>query len=200
MTFLVKDFSPALQRWVSWICQAVPTAYDDYPYNNSTFPSISQLSKKLVVVKDLSLQTGNAGIPEASVWDIVNNDLVPYMRVDGHTGSWCVEIRRQEIYNAIGVSTDGIDIETAYNSYLSYKLDEMGSITSEVTFDGEVQGFIDDSGQVVFKTPAEYSIDEVQISLPSTAILPNSFVDIVPSATGMPDIYWKYQNNDIILK
>lgn len=200
MTFLVKDFAPTLQRWVSWACQSVSTAYDDYPYSNSTYPSIAQLSKKLIVLKDLSAQGSESVIPTASMWNIVNSDLVPSMIVDGHTGSWSVEIRRQEIYNAIGVSTDGVNTQIAYDSYLSYKLDEAGAITSEVTFDGEVQGFINDLGQVVFKTPAEYSIDDVPISLPSTAILPNAFVDIVPSATGMPDIYWKYQNNDVILK
>ncbi len=200
MSFLVKDFSPARQRWVSWIASSIPSAYDDYPYTDSMFPSVAQLSKKLTIIKEMNASGLGGLAPEASVWARVGDDLIPSYIVDGHTGQWAIEIRRQEIKNEIGISTDGVNTEVAYNSYLSYKLDENGNITSEVTFDNEVQGFMTDSGQVVFKTPSEYSLDDLNISLPSNSSMPNSFVDIVPSSSSMPDLFWKRISEEIILK
>lgn len=200
MSFLVKDFSPIKQRWVSWVASSVPSAYDDYPYTDPLFPSVAQLSKKLTIIKEISISSAGGLVPDSSVWSRIADDLVPSYTIDGHTGQWAVEIRRQEIKNAIGISTDGVNTEVAYDSYLSYKLDDNGNITSQVAFDNEVQGFMTDSGQIVFKTPSEYSLADLNISIPSDYSMPNSFVDIVPSSVNMPDLFWKRVSDEIILK
>lgn len=199
MSYLVKDFSPSFQKWVSWVCTTVANAYLEYPYNSNLFPIVSQLSGRLIVVKKIAEGANGSVVPPSSVWDREGDDLIASYIVDGHTGKWAVEIRRQEIRNSIGVVTDGIDTEVAYDTYLSYKLDDAGNITSETTFDNVVQGFIDENGQVVFKTPREYDAQDVNITLTSDSSLPASFVDIVPSTSDMPDTYWVRSYDELII-
>jgi hypothetical protein len=198
MPFLVRDYSASATKWVYWKVSAIPTAYQEYP-SASNVP-VQSLSGKLDVIQEIVATSASASLPESSVWTVDGLDLYPSYVVDGHTGVWAVEIRKQEIKNYIGVLDDGLDTEVAYNSLLSYKLDENGNISSETTFDGQVQGFLDDEGNVVFKKPSEYDIQDVITLLPSDAALPNTFVDILPSSVNMPDLCWQKTSVDIILK
>lgn len=198
MAFLVRDYSASATKWVYWNVSALQTAYKEYP-STATVP-VQSLSGKLDVLKEIASASGSGSLPESSIWTADGLDLYPSYIVDGHTGVWAVELRKQEIKNYIGVLSDDVNTEFAYNSLLSYKLDENGNITSETTFDGQVQGFLDDAGNVVFKKPSEYDIQEVVLSLPSDAALPNTFVDILPSSVNMPDLRWQKTSVDIILK
>lgn len=196
---IVRDFSTQQQKWVYWKTSNTKDAYQDYPPNVG-LPPISSLLGSLQVVKIVDDSQSTPSIPESSVWVADGTDLYPKYIVDGHTGLWAVEIRKQEIKNYIGVLDDGVDTEVAYNSFLCYKLDENGNITSETTFDGQVQGFLDEQGNVVFKKPSEYDIQDVVTLLPSDSAMPNTFVDILPSSVNMPDLCWQKTSVDIILK
>jgi hypothetical protein len=196
---IVRDFSTQQQKWVYWKTSDTKDAYLDYP-TNSGLPPISSLLGSLQVIKVVSDSQSTSSVPESTIWTVDGLDIYPNYLVDGHTGLWAVEIRKQEIKNYIGVLSDDVNTEFAYNSLLSYKLDENGNITSETTFDGQVQGFLDEDGNVVFKKPSEYDIQEVITLLPSDAALPNTFVDILPSSVNMPDLCWQKTSVDIILK
>lgn len=198
MPFLVRDYSASATKWVYWKVSAVSTAYQEYP-STSLIP-VQSLSGKLDVIQEISQTSASSSLPEASIWTIDGLDLYPNYIVDGHTGVWAVEIRKQEIKNYIGVLSDELYTEVAYNSFLSYKLDENGNITSETTFDGQVQGFLDEQGNVVFKKPSEYDIQDVITLLPADSAMPNTFVDILPSSVNMPDLCWQKTSVDIILK
>ena len=193
---IVRDFSTQQQKWVYWKTSNTKDAYQDYPPNVG-LPPISSLLGSLQVIRVVDNTQNSQAIPESSAWEMSGTDLFPVYKIDGHTGKWAVRIAQQELKSAIGITTDGLSISIAENSFYSFSTDSEGNIVSSEVSDGSVVGFELDDG-IVFKTSQEYDIDEVSQNLTSSSSLPSKFVDIIPGETNMPDKFWKKYINDLI--
>lgn len=213
MTFLVKDFSPEKQRWVSWTTDLISNAYSDYPYTGNSFPSVSQLSGKLVVVKELTNSSGSSGNSIASsIWVKVGEDLTPFEIVDGHTGAWSIrEADNLVISNQVflqRIDNNSISLSpTSSPDQIVFIVEEDGSIifTNHNTSEYGNALLLTLGNEEISVVPYEYAITS---GLAETVINTNEIInpiDIVPGSTNMQDKFWaqiktEITSTDIVLK
>lgn len=194
MSFLVKDFAPSLQRWVSWVPLSVESAYEDYPYVGNMFPTVSQLSKKLIIVREVKK---GISVPESSIWEIDGEDLIPNETVNGHTGAWGIKESDSNVINNMVFPTrdpDGnvvLNLET-YPDKNIFNVEENGdiSLSPSSTID-QLKAILFDiknneialiaSGDIIGNDLVETSTDTDALSSP---------IDIIPGSTDMPDKFW----------
>jgi len=198
MPYIVRDYSSDALRWVYWKTSSIATAYQEYP--SSGVPSVSTLSGKLDVLSySGSASSGGASdIPESSMWVLDGEDLYPSYVVNGHTGLWALEIRKQELL-AIGILSDEVDTNVELQSLTSANIDADGNIIFTPDFNQTVVA-TDADGDISFQTSFEYDINNVVENIPQTAALPREFAEVLPSDTVMPDKHWLALNNDLILR
>lgn len=198
MPYIVRDYSTDTAKWVYWRVQHLYTAYQEYPTEN--VPAIDSLSGRLDVVSTIDSTSGGAtaAIPEASMWILDGLDLIPEYIVNGHTGLWALNIRKQELL-IVGIESDGIDAAVDTQTILSPSTNADGEIIFVPNLDQSVRAF-EDEGDVSFRTSNEYLIDEIVENIPQTAALPQEFTDIVPGDVAMPDRFWLKIGDDIIIR
>jgi hypothetical protein len=216
MTFLVKDFAPALQRWVSWVAQSIPTAYDEYPHGNTQgYPTLLQLSNKLVVVKEIiegggGVQPPPVGIvPRTSLWDLVGNDLIPTMIVDGATGLWAIRVLDNTTDNVVTpfVDIDGIvhveDIVLP-NATDVFDPDANGNAIANPSndpIDKDMMAMTDADGNIFFASE-QNAIDNdlYRDIITSDKLSIKNIIEIIPGSSTMPDKYWTRNGNDLVVR
>lgn len=91
MPYLVRDWWPQGNSYVTWTVDNLRTAYDEY--SGSAPQDANELQGALTVVRQLSgsSSTVSTSVPESSMWDIPDStpeDIIVEFSIDGHTGSW----------------------------------------------------------------------------------------------------------------
>ena len=104
MAFLVRDWWPEGEKYITWRVDSVKTAYSEY--SGVSPSSASDFLGSLVVIRELSsTSTGasSASIPESSIWSVPEGrpeDLAVEYGIEGHTGAWGL---------AVAAESDGVE-------------------------------------------------------------------------------------------
>jgi hypothetical protein len=89
--FLVRDWWPAGNAYISWVVDNMSTAYAEY---SGTSPSsTAEFAGKLTLVRRVasSPSASSSTIPQSSIWGIPeasSEDIIVEYGIDGHTGAW----------------------------------------------------------------------------------------------------------------
>ena len=127
MPYLVRDWWPAGNKFITWPVNNLTTAYQEYA---GTTPSTSaDLQGTLTIVKQVPTTTigggtFHVGLVESSIWiyDSSNQEVYLDYTLEGHTGCWALTLDTQNVLTDLGVLIqDGYDyypddaIETEQN-------------------------------------------------------------------------------------
>ena len=97
--FLVRDWWPAGNAYVSWIVNDMKSAYSEYsgttPSSTSEFAGILTLIRRVSTGTLTGASAGSPTIPQSSMWEVQEdhpNDLIIEYGIEGHTGAWSFDI------------------------------------------------------------------------------------------------------------